>query len=280
MPLPLERVSLSARQVSVILPGLEAVLNGIAGARLDHYPHRNPADRVDPELSKVHESRAFDEAMAARILSMRNKLKSLGRSRKLRLDAFDLAATAFAVRFGQREQLMEAPAEDVAKLLARLEKFRKRTKRAAISEVGKLAYDEEAIRWRRFASWLRYNLCYFHLPRPKTYGLKRTYQMHFEQVLALTGEALTSNGYAVLPPDQLRRIAKLAMAELRRGRHPGLTVLEILRNREKGLEFLFRFIQKRIDLFYHEVVDRQLLPLCHRMSIVGEMIERCKIIEG
>ena len=69
MPLPLERISLSARQVSLILPGTEAVLNGIAGARLDHYPHRNPADRVDPELSKVHEDRMFDEAMAVRILS-------------------------------------------------------------------------------------------------------------------------------------------------------------------------------------------------------------------
>ena len=211
---------------------------------------------------------------------IRNKLKSIGRSRKLRLDAFDLAAAAFAVRFAQREQLLEAPAEDVAKLLARLEKFRKRAKRAAISEVGKFAFDEEAIRWRRFASWTRYNLCYFHLPRQKTYGLKRTYQIQFEEVLVLTAEAFTSNGYAVLPPDQLRRIAKLAIAELRRGRHPGITVLEILRNREKGLEFLLGFIQKRVSLIDHEVVNWRLLPHWHRAVIASERMERCKIIEG
>jgi hypothetical protein len=75
---------------------------------------------------------------------MRNKLKSIGRSRKLRLDAFDFAATSFAVRFAQRKQLMEAPADDVAKFLARLEKIRKRAKRAAISEVGKFAFDVDS----------------------------------------------------------------------------------------------------------------------------------------
>ena len=81
-------------------------MNAIASARAGQFP------RLDPRVqfpgckgSPVYAQAESDETMAGYILTARNKLKWLNPSHQVRLNSFELAADAFALRLVQREEL-------------------------------------------------------------------------------------------------------------------------------------------------------------------------------
>jgi len=149
------------------------------------------------------------------MLTARNELKWIKTSRKVRLNSFQLAGAAFALRIVQREKLV--PGEVLAKVSAladKLEKYRKRAKRAAIKEIGGDAYGEQAECWRRFLQYMRCILCF----RPtfwKSGAMRLFHRDRREKLLALAKEVAPT-----LDPSHLRHLVNLAKREVLRGRHP------------------------------------------------------------
>jgi hypothetical protein len=148
--MPTSRLTLNEDEDAAILPGLEAIVNAIAGARLGHFPRLDPRVQFTGTNGSIVYSQAkASEVMASCVLTARNKLKWVNASRKSRLSSFELAALAFALRMVEREEL--APKEVLAKvhaLAGKLEKYRKRAKRATIKQIGGDAYKEQAECWR------------------------------------------------------------------------------------------------------------------------------------
>src|SRR6516225_930324 len=89
------RLTLNSSEVSAILPGLETMLNGIAtlrmGGQVDPFEFCRVNIHVDPNIR-------FDKEMSDHLLACRNKLKWLNPSRKVRLNSFEIAAAALALR--------------------------------------------------------------------------------------------------------------------------------------------------------------------------------------
>ena len=132
MPLPKERLSISSAQSNVIVPGLEIIVIGIANARLGCYPHARPDFLIHSQRKSIYKNQAFDEEFAAQILWLRNQLKGLSGTRKLRLDVFDLATVQFALRVTSKLTNVSSNARQQAELKerlnAKLEKYRKRAR--------------------------------------------------------------------------------------------------------------------------------------------------------
>ena len=70
-------------------------------------------------------------------------------------------------------------------------------------------------------------------------------------------------------------MAKLALAELRRGRHP-TSPMELLGNPQQAREFMFAFISKRIDL---RPLKPRWMTLCERQAENGEKLKAALVIE-
>ena len=128
--------------------------------KLGHFPHRHPWHGIDYVASNVYRDQEFDAEMSALIISVSGKLWDLTRSRKIYIDAFELSALALAVRLSRAQKLVdgtESVSSEIRLLQAKIEIYRRRAKRAAITKIGRVAYQSAAKRWRRFVAWLRYN---------------------------------------------------------------------------------------------------------------------------
>ena len=134
-------ITFSRHEVAVMLPALEDMLNGIVEAfRRDRYPRRD-ATLVPYRGQEVYRVRRYDEEMAGHVLSCRNKLKFIGKSRMVCLNSFELAVAALAFRVVRKEKLVSKDmlaSPSVAGLEYKLELHRKRAKRAAIKQNGRL----------------------------------------------------------------------------------------------------------------------------------------------
>jgi len=153
----------------MLLPGLKFLAAQLKMAENGHFPHRHPLDRIDIQSSKVCRNQAYYPDMAAVIFAARDKVgdddKSSG---KLRLHVFELSALALALRVALRGKLIPSPSVDphaLADLQKRLERFRKRARNTCYKKLGIEVGRAHAKRWRNFVDWLRYNVCYFELPR-------------------------------------------------------------------------------------------------------------------
>jgi hypothetical protein len=183
------RPQLNEAEVAVILTGLEAIVNILASARLGHFP------RLDPRVqftsihgSSVYAPAEFDETMAGYMLSARNKLKWITASRKVRLNSFELAPCAYAFPTVRKEKL--APVEILAKvpeLAAKLERYRKQAKRAAIKQIGGDAYGDQTACWCRFLKYVHSILC-FRPDQWKTSALRYIHRDRREMMLARATE--------------------------------------------------------------------------------------------
>jgi hypothetical protein len=229
---------LDISEAAAILPGLEAVVNAIGDARLGHFPRIDPRVQFPSSTVSVYAQVEASEIMAAHMLTARNELKWIQDSREVLLNSFQLAGAAFSFRLVEREKLV--PEEVLAKvptLAEKLEKYRKRTKRAAIKELGGDAYGEQAECWRRFVQYLRCIMCFRPTFRRST-GPRLIHRDRREKLLTLAKEVAPT-----LDPARLRYLVDLAKREVLRGRHPetlGLLVEDDMR----GREFLARFISK------------------------------------
>ena len=188
--------------------------------------------------------------MAGRFLALRNKVRDIPQSRKIRFDSADLAIAGFALRLWKAHGPSDATegSSDAVKLLQKkLERYRLRTKRAAIRRFGKSSYWETADRWRRFAAWAKYNLLYFKIPNP--FGPRRAkfWREQRQQLTQAFATALTERFFEVPSDDVMVKLVMLASRSLKRCRH-AMGLIELLRTPRLHVGFLVSFAQKRVQL--------------------------------
>jgi hypothetical protein len=211
-------------------------------ARRGHFPRLDPRVQfATSAVPSVFAQAKYSEVMAGHVLTAKNRLASVGPSRKIGLNVFEFEAGAFALRFALREKLVpeEARAKTLA-LAAKFEKYRKRAKRATIKAIGLAAYKEQAEIWRRFHLYMRSILCL----RPDFVKSKALPLMHrngreklFEYAKAVA---------PAVPRASLWRLVILAKREVLRGRHP-VTLGMLVSDEKLGRRFMAKFILKRED---------------------------------
>jgi hypothetical protein len=243
---PTVRISLGARGRRLLLPGLEHILNGIGSFRyFGSTPNANPWEMIDLKRAAVHENRAFNVQLADQVLHLRNQVRWHNQSGKFRFTAIDLSVLALALRVSRR--LGKAPYSVSRALEAKLEKFRKRAKRAAIAKLGSQEYKETTLRWRHFLSWMRFYLLCFRWPYRRGTA-KLTWRYQREQLVVLIRNAISEISDVQVPDSTVLKLATLLKAELLRARHE-VTLTEMMREGPAGLQILRSFLLKRLDLY-------------------------------
>jgi hypothetical protein len=266
---------LSKAEVAVIRPALEDMLNGIVEACCrDRYPRRD-ATLVPYRGEEVYRERRYDEEMAGHVLSCRNKLKFKGKSHMVRLNCFELAGAALALRVVRREKLVYEDllaSSAVADLEHKLELHRKRAKRAAIKLNEPAPYKEESDRWTHFVEWMRYNLLYYR-PRRKSYKHGTLfYKDQRETMRALAMQVVVETA----DQEQIHHFADLARREIRRQRH-GMTLRSLLEDHDQVRQFLAKFILKRDG---PDILAPKFQPLCVCMADRAERLKLALVLGG
>ncbi len=250
MSLPTQRLTITPAENRLLKPGLDVLANGLAGAKAGHFPHRHPWHLIDWVISDVYRGQAYDHEMAARIIRVRGKLWDLTQSRKIRIDAFELLALALAMRLSRAQKLVdstESVSSEIRLLQAKIEIYRRRAGRSAITKIGRVAYQSAAQRWRRFVAWLRYNTLYVKIPKRGEARRATLWQEQRRQLTELITKVLTERFFEAPNEMEMMRVVTLATRSLRRGRHP-VSLRELLRAPQAHTDFLAGFVQKRVEL--------------------------------
>jgi hypothetical protein len=236
------RLQLNEAEDAAILPGLEAIVNALVGARRGLFPRLDPRVQFTGTNGSIVYSQArASEVMASHVLTARNKLKWVNASRKIRLNCFQLAALAFALRMVRKEKLASKEVlAKVAGLANKLERYRKRAMRAAIKQIGVDAYGEQAEIWRRFLQYVHGILCYRPAQR-KFSGLRLLHRDQRQKLLELATEVAPT-----ADPALLLHLVDLVKREVLRDRHP-VTLGMLVSDDARGLEFMASFLGNHID---------------------------------
>lgn len=250
MSMPKQRLAIAPAECQLILPVLEVVVSGMALGSHGDFPHRNPWHNVDRAASNVYRHRVFDAAMATRIQVLYAKLRGLSHSRKFRFDPFDLTAIGFAPRQWKAHRpsgATEAMSTAVKALQAKIERCRRRARRAMIAKEGRAAYQEGAVQWFRFSDWLHYTLLYFHVPSNLQPFRARFWKEQRQQLARAITASLQQHFREVSSNTEMTRVVTLLSRSLRRDRH--LRYLKGgLKNPHANANFLFEFVEKRLIL--------------------------------
>jgi hypothetical protein len=252
MTLSTTRITITPQEFKLLSPGLEILANGLAAAKVGRFPNRHPWDRIDTGASRILLDQAYDEAMAQRIVTTRAKLIGMTDTRKVRLDVFQISVAALGLRLGKPKVNTRIPIQRLntsnehAALVRKLEKYRKRARRAAVTDLGSIEFAKAAESWRRFNQWVRYHLLQFtfrNIPR-SVHVLKARDQRR--AVGAMIQLALQERFHAPLNGAVLTKMVTLSKSSFLRGRE-AMTLKELLESEAKGRELLFSFVTARIE---------------------------------
>lgn len=245
---------LSGPQARLILPGLARVINSHAVRAV----YGGVADQ-DPELRWArpgYDGGRYDRLAMAFLITAHQALCRLGPGGgRLRLNYFQIAGLAFAarvtamrLRHGHLAPWRPAWRSASARLLHRLEVLEKRSRRAYIKARGQEDYNDVHARWICHLRWLRTHFLYCGCGRTRCGGMRKYYQRVIGVCVGQAREGLTRRGFC--PPDdrQLRRLVRCALAAIRRGRAPGLSLRALLQNAPHADTDLADFILKRCRL--------------------------------
>jgi hypothetical protein len=237
-----ERLNLIRTEAQDVRTGLNRIVNGVAEIRVNN---RRSPDMIYHGRKLPYVWRTWSDEMFAIVLSVRNRLTPLsgGSSAKLRLNHFELAACAFALRIVRDRTSKQARHTDLER---RIELLRKRAKRAMISLRGREEYDRAAHQWQGFTAWVRFNILPLRMPRVAL--ARAVYKEQRDGMFSLAKETMLERCGTQLPEQQLKRLVKLAIREIRRKRHKGLRVRTLLSDPESAKNFLFAFIRKRAEV--------------------------------
>jgi hypothetical protein len=163
MTLSTTRITITPQEFRLLSPGLEILANGLAAAKVGRFPNRHPWDRIDTVGSDIYLDRVYDEGMGERIVTTRAKLIGMTATRKIRVDVFQISVAAMALRLGKPKLDTQLPVRLTkhTSLVRKLEKYRKRARRAAVADLGTIEFAKTAESWRRFNQWVRYHLLQF-----------------------------------------------------------------------------------------------------------------------
>jgi hypothetical protein len=239
MPSPTERIVITQLENAKIRAGLDKLVNGIAEVVLNKRPS---PDLTFPFVSDKFQPREFSNQLyqaflvvTARLLDVRHHA-----SCKLRLNHLDLLIAAFSIRVSRGRKGGGAA---TMKLEAKLEKYRKRIKGRNLSSLGVDVYNDSMAQWKSFRNWIRFNVLPLRTPwRPFR---QQIFWNQSEILTTIARRAITDICANSLPEDKLQHLLTLAISELRRGRHAGLTVRGLIASPGAARDFLFTFIRKR-----------------------------------
>jgi hypothetical protein len=255
-------VFLNKDEVRLILPVLERVLAGVANER-----HRKQYVTVQlPLANPVYERRAFDEEIFSYVLSCRNKVKQIGSSRKLRLNPFEVSALALATRVSLKVKSSHNEVVSGARFALKLEKLRKRAKRAWIRRRGVSSFRDTSLRWKRFVEWLRFEIL---APSKRRSSRLESLEMIQREQREFMRDIARTIASAEADIKQMLHLADLARREVKRNRHP-FTMRELIADKQKAELFLADFVLKRLG---HTVLKSAYQPLCVRMSAKGKEMQ-------
>jgi hypothetical protein len=187
----------------------------------------------------------------------------------------EYAVLAFAARIGRRLQKVQ----DTGKLERKLEVFRKRAKRKTITRIGLSAYKREARNWLSASRWIRFNVLPMRSPSHRL-GKLGIYREQYESMLRLAGEVLVERCTGMPPQEVVSKIVKLAIEEIRRHRHSGIKVRELIADSTKGKEFLFGFIAKRMEKREFDLhLKFAFQPKCVQISVRAEKFKAAMLVQ-
>jgi hypothetical protein len=255
MTLPTTRISITLQEFQLLSPGLEILANGLATAKLGAFPYRHPWDRLDTGESDIHRDRAYDEEMAQRIVTTRATLIGMTETRKVRWDVFQISIAALALRLGKSKARTRSPARGLERgnehheLSLKLEKYRKRARRAGLAKLGSTEFAKAAESWRKFNQWVRYHLLQFTF-RTKSSPLHvlKTRELR-KAVGEMIQHALRERCHAELSEAVLGKMVTLAKSSFLRGRQ-SMTLNELLASGDKGRDLLSAFVNARMEPTY------------------------------
>ena len=250
MSLPTKRLTVTLTEHNLLKPGLDLLANGLATAKLGSFPHRHPWHRIDLVASDVYRDQEFDAEMSARIISARRKLWDQTQSRKVYLDALELAALAFALRLSRSKKLVditEAVSTEIGLLTSKLETYRKRAKRSAIAESRSvLEYGAIVERWCQNVAWLQYHTLYTKVPKNMERWRSQRWRQQRQQITQAIKIALTESFYETPNDKQITRIVTLLTTSLRRCRY-AVGLIDLLRDPRAHTDYLVKFVVKRLE---------------------------------
>jgi hypothetical protein len=272
MPLPTERISLNQHENSILRAGLDRILNEFAGLS-----RRVSRDGIDPALQHKFQPRYLAPGSYESILSLRNRLMANGKEKrgKYRFNAVEYAMLAFAARWARRLGNVPIP----GKLMTKLEVYRERAKRRAITRCGQPAYKTAEQDWLCSSRWIRFNL----LPLPSqrvSWSPRRLYREQRDSLSGFATEVMSERCTEPPSEEMLHKFIDLAVADIRHGRHAGVTVRELVANPAEGKQFLFDFIKKRMEkqgLDLHLRPEYQ--PRCVRSAMLGERFKAAMVVQ-
>ncbi len=199
--------------------------------------------RVDPGLfARISEVAAYVRGRAA---------DSQSKTHRVHLDAIAIAMCMFAIRSLGREirrgripNLVWPTDLDCNRLLAKLEKHRKRAKRIWLRRGDRPGYRDQCWRWQRFLRWVKESLS------PIRTGILSTYvRRRLDRHVVTVKRVLTKETTEELPPDrELRKLVSAMCRHVRRERAP-ITMKDIAVCSDSGREFIASYMPKLIAKF-------------------------------
>lgn len=248
MSFPRVRLAINRAEYELLKPGLDFIACQLANAKLGLSTRHHPLVRVDPQLANIYKRKHYSEEGDQAVMSIRAKLWDLTSSRKIRASFLELSAAALALRLLHRLPKSKHDPIAVKALASKLEKYRKRAKRSAISQLGTEEYAAAEDRWKCFVQFVRYYLTYLHEPKRRSSCRRLTWTDQRSSLAGLIADILSDFGYVPLSEPDMKRVVRLIKEELRRGRHP-ITLMELLRTKDPAdRQFLFHAVAKRCEL--------------------------------
>jgi hypothetical protein len=244
MSLPTKRLTITATEYRLLKPGLDLVGNRLADANLGNFPYR-----IAWEIIGVYRDQECDTEMSVRFIRVRSKLWELTTSRKIYVDACELAALALALRLCRSWKLIkvtDAVSTEIKLLYVKIENYRKRALRSAIAKLGRVEYSAIAGRWKRNVAWLRCNcLC---IRRPKTGPPRRANRWRDQRLQATQAikTALAERYYETPSDKHMDRIVTLLTTSLRRCRYR-VGLIGVLLAPQEHTDFIVGFVVKRLE---------------------------------
>lgn len=262
MPLPAVRISFNDQEKHILLAGLVHLATAMIGPLAGYFPQARLAAAMWPDHTAAQKIPTFDRELAIAVGNLRKIIQTL-RGKKVRLDVVQVTLCAFAVRVARGKCLVEDL--DTSRFSHKLEEYRKRAKYKTKKHLGPEAYSKLGIRCRAFESWCQSFVLHFRLFRQDhPCGVLLHARQLAAQVRVLALEVLHERTATIVPDHEIFRIARLAVAEIHRDRHP-FTMMSFVADEAKAKDFLFEFFSKRLELLplasgANRVVEPKLSP--------------------
>ena len=214
---------LSRGEAKLIRIGLGGVINGDHVWKASGSPWYSSARMLFLPTRRIDEG-AYDPEYLAIISRVIVATTFTGQSRRLRLDPFELGACTLAVRVtemmvrhGHTQAWLSNHKNATRRLLAKIERLRKRAKRAFIRVHGHAAFSEASQRWQRFVRFARAYFLFCRCNRARLPGGIRVCRRHLVQDwIHMFKEELPGAGLQVPAEKELRNLVRRALRSVRR----------------------------------------------------------------